>query len=351
MKEDLRPVLSGPRSPDRCRVGGPFFEDLARGQVLEDAPAVTLTDGWTAMYQAMFGDRLSLALDAPLTASVTGLDRVVHPSLVCHIAIGQSTWFSQRVVGNLFYRGLVMLRPVHVGDTLSTRTEVVALKENRRRPGRDATGLVVLHVRTVNQRGEPVLDFWRCPMIPLRDGSSDTGHADDVDLATGDVDRKTMHAAVPPTWRLDVFRERLAHREHFKDIRQGAAYEIEGRETVTSAPELVRLTLNRAATHLDAAASAYGRRLVYGGHVVSIAGAQMSRALPNIATFIAWRRCDHNGPVFEGDVLRTDVEIDDIEPLGAGHGLVGMTVTTYADRGDGSAEELVLTWRPVVLMA
>ena len=72
---------------------------------------------------------------------------LAHPNLVCDVAIGQSTGPTQRVRGNLFYRGLVLERPVFLGETLRTRTEVVALKQNRRRDGRLGGGLVALRIR------------------------------------------------------------------------------------------------------------------------------------------------------------------------------------------------------------
>ena len=65
---------------------------------------------------------------------MTGAEQpLAHPNLVCDVAIGQSTGPTQRVLGNLFYRGLILLTPVLIGDTLRTRTEVVALKQNSRR--------------------------------------------------------------------------------------------------------------------------------------------------------------------------------------------------------------------------
>ena len=107
------------RTAARVRVGGPFFEDFRPGQVFEDAPALTLTFGHAAMHQAIVGDRLRLALDKELSKEVTGRDEaLVHPNLVTDVAIGQSTGPTQRVLGNLFYRGLVLLRPVFRGDTL-----------------------------------------------------------------------------------------------------------------------------------------------------------------------------------------------------------------------------------------
>ena len=56
---------------NRVRVGGPYFEDLARGQVYADAPGLTLTSGLGALHQALSGDRLRLPLDHELSAAVT----------------------------------------------------------------------------------------------------------------------------------------------------------------------------------------------------------------------------------------------------------------------------------------
>ncbi|HVS41383.1 MAG TPA: MaoC family dehydratase [Candidatus Dormibacteraeota bacterium] len=339
----------------RVRVGGPHFEDLAHGQVFDDAPSVTLTDGHAAVTQAIFGDRLRLPLDAVLCAAVTGSPApLAHPMLVCNVVIGQSTGPSQRVRGNLFYRGLVLLRPVFIGDTLRTRTEVVGLKQNAVREGRQPTGLVALRVRSENQRGEPVLDFWRCPMLPLATPGLRTGHADTFDGIPEELDPAMVAAAVPAGWRLDAFRAACPG-AHFSDLEEGTLYEVEGRDTVTCAPELARLTLNLAQTHTDAGASAYSRRLVYGGHTISIAAAQMVRALPNLVTILAWRGCDHLAPVFEEDVLRSDVEVAGLRRLDAGGGLVDLRVRVHATRAredeQGGGEVEVLDWRLWGLMA
>ena len=330
---------------ERVRIGGPYFEDFGVGQVFDDAPGLTLTWGHAALHQALVGDRLRLPLDAALSREVTGRsDVLVHPNLVCDVAIGQSTGPTQRVRGNLFYRGLVMLRPVFRGDTLRTRTEVVGLKQNRAGSG---TGLVALRIRTENQHEEPVLDFWRCPMIPLRDPGASTGHADRFEGIPEELDMEQVEASVPGDWRLDVFAER-APGHHFADLVPGTVYEVEGRDTVTAAPELARLTLNVAMTHTDAGAGAHGRRLAYGGHTIAVAAAQVTRALPNLVTILAWRRCDHTGPVFEGDILSTELSVDEVHPRERG-GLVDLHAVTSADRGEGA--EPVLDWRLLGLMA
>jgi len=342
-------------SPERIEVGSPWFEDLERGQVFDDAPAVTLTGGHAALHQAAYGDRLRLPLDVELSRAVTGHDQpLAHPNLVCNVAIGQTTFASGRVIGNLFYRGLVLQRPVHLGDTLRTTTTIAALRQNSRRPGRPATGLAVFEMRVTNQRDETVLHFWRCPMLPCRDPEADTGHADSFDEIGAALDLDRLFGSVPPDWRLDAFRKRLPG-VHFEDVREGVVYAVQGRDTVTLAPDIARLTLNVAGAHTDAGASSHGRRLVYGGHTISTAAAQLTRALPNLVTLVAWRSCDHTGPVFEGDVLRSEFEIEGRHPLPQGGGLLDIRARVQAERAEpregAEGEDPVLDWRLVALMA
>jgi acyl dehydratase len=322
-------------------IAGPYYEDLKVGQTFDEAPGLTLTDGHAAVHQAILGDRLRLPLDAHLSRRVTGHDApLAHPGLVCDVAIGQSTLATQRVIANLFYRGLVLRRAPHISDTLRTRTEVVALRDTSARSGRAPTGLAALRVRTVDQHDREVLDFHRCAMLPMRDEAARPGHADDLDAISAELD--PAPSAAIAGWDLRAYRE-LVPGTHADGLSAQTRYVIEGGDTVTCAPELARLSLNVAAAHTDP--SARGRRLVYGGHTIGVALAQVTRALPNLVTVVAWRSCDHLAPVFEGDVLRSTVIVEAVE--GA---LVDLRVETVAQR-EGGEREAVLDWRPIVVMA
>jgi acyl dehydratase len=322
------------------RVAGPYFDELERGQVECGAPALTLTEGHAAVHQAILGGRLRLALDGPLARRVTGAQRpLAHPALVCDVAIGQSTLLTRRVIANLFYRGLVLRRLPCVGDTLRTTTEVVALKQNRGRPDRPATGLAVLRIVTVDQDERPVLDFTRCAMLPLRDPGGATGHADPIEGAPLGFDAATLAAPVAG-WDLAA----LPGSTGFDALVEGTRYELEGGDVVSAAPELARLTLNVAMAHHDRGAGQGGRRLVYGGHTIGLAAAQLTRALPDLATIVAWHGCDHLAPVFEGDTLTSTVELERKEPLPGGGGLVHLRSRVRAKREDGDAAD-VLDWR------
>ena len=318
----------------------PWFEDLEVGTVFTAAPAVTLTEGHAALHQSIAGDRLRLALDRSLAEAVAGAP-IAHPALVWDVAIGQSTVATGRVVANLFYRGLMLRRPVRLGDTLRTTTDVVARRENRPKEGRRPTGLAVLHIRTVDQEDRPVLDFTRCAMLPLRD--EPTGAPGDEVGGAADLDAEPLRAAAEG---LDLAAYRAAvPGPHFDDIPKGWAEEIEGGDVVDSAPALARLTTNVAMAHLDATSTADGRRLVYGGHAIGLAAAQATRALPALVTILGWHACDHTAPVFEGDTLRSRIEVERREPLPGGGGLLHLRSHVSGEESD------VLDWRFVAVLA
>lgn len=325
-------------------ITGPWFEDFHLGLEF-DAPAVTLTEGFAALHQATFGDRLRLPLDHHASRRISAhTEALAHPLLPINIAIGQSTWASQRVKANLFYRGLTLLQPVHLGDTLQTRTKVVGLRQNKAQPGRAATGIVALEMSTTNQHGCEVLHFWRCPMIPCRDPEARTAHADDLDRIGNPVTEADVRRALPSTWQLEECAKwsgrKAAH------ISEGERFRIEARDTITLAPELVRASLNMAMTHTDAKLSYLGDRLVYGGHTISMGFAQITRALPNLLTVLAWESCDHTAPVVENDRLRTECTVTDIVSLDGDRGaLLRIAADVYAARGTPETESKVLDWK------
>ena len=319
--------------------GGPFFDDLSVGQVFDWAPSMTLTSGAAATHQAILGDRMRLPLDAALSAEVTGADAApAHPALVCDVAIGQTTLVTQRVKANLFYRGLRFHRFPVLGDTLSTTTEVVGLKQNSAKPGKPRTGLAALRMTTVDQQGRKVLDFHRCAMLPLRDDAPDTGHADDLSAIGTDAPELPDATA---TWDAAAWRARVPG-PHFDPALAGTVLTSTA-DVVSGAPELARLTLNIAATHHDSRVA--GTRLVYGGHTIGLALAQTTRLLPNLVTVLAWESCDHTGPVHEGDTLYSELHVQAATPLPDGRGgVLTLRSRVFAVAQDGP-DRAVLDWK------
>lgn len=338
--------MNAPDSNLISSVRGPYFDELRVGQVFDESPSVTLTDGQQAVHQAIIGNRLRLSLDDTLAAEVTGQEGLASPGLVWDTSIGQSTSVTQHVKANLFYRGLCFRRFPVVGDTLTTVTTIAGLKENPRRPGHSATGLAALHIVTTDQLDRPVLDFWRCAMLPLSRDDAPPGPSDDLGVIGGDLSASSLAAAVAD-WDLARFRERVPG-QRFADLRIGQTWRVEGADVVSSAPELARLTGNVAAVHHDAAAAS-GRRLVYGGHTIGLALSQVIRALPSMVTVGGWHGCDHTGPVHEDDTLLSTVEIEGLDSLPSG-GLAHVRVKVKATSGGGTPTP-VLDWRFGAVMA
>ena len=101
----------------------------------------------------------------------------------------------------------------------------------------------------------------------------------------------------------------------------------------------------------SATSGSSGRRLVYGGHTISVAAAHATRVIEAIATIVAWERADHLAAVFEGDVLRTGLSVVQTTPLDTGGGLASLRAVVSAVRGDSAAPEPVLDWGFVALVA
>ena len=326
-------------------IDGPYFEDLRHGQRFEDGPGLTLTDGLAAAHRAIVGGRLPLALDADLSQRVLGAGgALAAPNLAWDVAIGQSTTATHTVVANLFYRGVVFRRAPRIGDTLRTVTEVVGLRQNSRRPGRPRTGLAALRISARDQHERPVLDFWRCAMLPLRDADADTGHADDLSSVGADPTAREL-AQVAADWDLDSYRAAVGSSGR---PAAGDVFRVAGGDVVSGAPELARLTLNVAKVHHDEATGAPGR-LVYGGHTIGIALHQAIRALPGMVTVVGWHGCDHIGPVREGDTLTSVIEVEQTVPVANG-ALVHLRSQVCA-RPREAPRSTVLDWRFVALLA
>jgi acyl dehydratase len=328
-------------------VGGPYWEELSVGDLYVEFPAMTLNEGHAALHQAIVGDRLRVALDATLSEQVAGR-RLAHPMLVCDVSIGQSTLPTQRVIGNLFYRRLMLRRLPAIGDTLRTTTEIVALKRNSVKEGRKPTGLAVLHIVTKDQEERAILDYWRCAMLPIDDLDASQPHADDLDQFPADLPADALHATLDGL-DLDAYRAAVPGR-HFADLPGPMTWIVDGGDSVTAATELARLSLNIAKAHTDPGSHHSGKRLVYGGHTIGIAAAQLTKVLPNLVTIIGWHHCNHLAPVFEGDVLRSTVHLEDSEPLPGGGGLVTLRVEVSSQK-ENHGMQPVLDWRLVGAMA
>ena len=311
---------------------GPYYEDLSVGQVLPRQPSVVIDEGMAALYQSMVGERLPMVMDPAVSAAVTGQPgRLASPALVLHLSIGHSTTLTRRTIANLFYRDLRLLRPVFVGQSLATTVTVVALSDSRPRPGRRHRGKALVDIVTTAD-GEPAVTYQRAPLMPQATDEQ-PGHDDDLGTAPP-LDLASYVDLVPAHWD-------FAPLGPGTDWQPGTTVADPARDLVDNALSLVRLINNLAMVHRDAAESPYPQRLLYGGHVVGLAQASLSRVLPGMATVVGWHGCDHTGPAFEGDQVSFRHTLLDTAPAGNGR-IFAVQVEGFAHRDDDPDQ--ILDW-------
>jgi len=207
---------------------------------------------------------------------------------------------SLNAVANLGYAAGTFQAPVYAGDTLSARSEVIGVKANR--DGK--TGVVYVHSVGRNQRDEVVLDYVRWVMVRKRDEASEAPEtvvpelpkavaAEDlvVPFAEGSLDTATSGS--PFLWDDYEVGERIDHVD---------AMTIEEAEHMLA----TRLYHNTAKVHFNQHVEQhgrFGRRIVYGGHVISIARALSFNGLANAVSIAAINGGTHSNPTFAGDTV------------------------------------------------
>ena len=311
---------------------GPYYEDLRVGQELPRQPSVVVDEGMAALYQSMVGERLPMVLDPAVFEAVTGRPgRLASPALVMHLSIGHSTTLTRRAIANLFYRDVRLLRPVLIGQSLATTVTVVALADSRPRPGRPHRGKALVGIVTTAD-GEPAVSYQRAPLLPQA-GDEQPGHDDDLG-SSSPLDLAAHAELVPAHWDFTPLGPGT-------EWQPGTTIADPARDVVDNALALVRLTNNLAMVHRDAAESPYPQRLLYGGHVVGLAQASLSRVLTGTATVVGWHACDHTAPAFEGDQVSFRHTLLDTAPAGRGRALA-VQVEGFAHRSD--EPEKILDW-------
>ena len=316
---------------------GPYYEDMEPGMVFPSPPALLVDSGMASTYQTIVGESLPLVLDSRISELVTGSsNRILSPGLLLHLSIGASTVATKKVVANLFYRDVRILRPISLGETLQTTTEVVAMQDSTPKENRSPRGKVLLKIST-KANDELVLSYYRCPLVRLR-GDALPGHQGDLG-ETSDLNLASYEQNSYENWDLShLGKNRINANGVVKDPLK---------DVVDQALGLVRLTQNMAAIHRDSTASPYPHRLVYGGHTVALAQASLSRIFPNTATILGWHTCDHTGPVFEGDLLSFEHEIINDKQYGNGQ-IRAVRSRVYVHREDEAPKE-VLDWISISL--
>ena len=280
---------------------GRFFEDFRIGQQINHATPRTVTTGDVAVYNGLFGPRFAVQ-SSDIFAQKIGYPRSpLDDLLVFHVIFGKTVPdISLNAVANLGYADCRFLKPVYPGATLNAVSEVIGLKENSSKK----TGIVYVRSRGFDETGQPVLEFARWVMVRKRDESSPKP-AEKVPELPKIVEPARLGAGCPQIKMSDYDNTLAGNPHHFGDYKVGEKIDHVDGVTVEEAEHMIatRLYQNTARIHFNnfiEGKGRFGRRLIYGGHAISLARSLSFNGLGNAFHLAAINGGRHVAPLFAG---------------------------------------------------
>ena len=317
---------------------GRFFEDYRIGQVLEHAVPRTVGAGERALYHALYPARHALYSSDAFAQSCGLTSAPLDDMIAFHTVFGKTVPdVSLNAVANLGYAEGRWLKPVWPGDTLRSVSEVIGLKQN----SNGKTGVVWVRTRGLNQSGEAVLEYVRWVMVRKRDADAPAPDTSVPDLAKS-VDPADL--AVPEGLDFSGYDTALAGEPHrWGEYEIGEQIDHVDGVTIEEAEHMMatRLWQNTAKVHFDTSARPDGTRLIYGGHVISMARARSFNGLANAQMVVGLNAGAHANPCLAGDTVRAWSEVlDKAETSAPGIGALRLRLvatkggTPFALRGE-----------------
>ena len=313
---------------------GNYFEDFKVGQALPHATPLTVGSGDVSLYRALTGSRHAL-YSAETVAKANGFNALpIDPLLAFHVVFGKTVPdISLNAVANLGYAEGHFLQPVYPGDTLRAVSEVIGLKEN----SNGKTGVVYVRTQGLNQRDEAVLSYVRWVMVNKKDPSNPAPEA-----IIPDLEKAVSPSALAPHGHYRNWDDTLAGSNlRFDTYEIGEKLNHVDGMTVEEAEHQIatRLYQNTAKVHFDGFGqkeSRFGKRLIYGGVVISIARALSFNGLANACEMLAINAGTHAGPLFAGDTVYAWSEVLDKAELSDTVGALRLRLVAVKDQDPGT---------------
>jgi 2-methylfumaryl-CoA hydratase len=317
---------------------GNFFEDFRLGQLLVHAPPRTVTTGDVAVYQALFGSRFAVNSSDPFARTLGLPGAPIDSMLAFHLVFGRTVAdVSLNAIANLGYAGCRFGMPVYPGDTLMADSRVIGLRQNK--DGK--TGVVYVHSTGLNQRGETVLDFYRWVMVRKRDTDAP---APDAVLPAMPASVPVTELACPFTIQPGAFDVARSGSDFlWDDYTVGERIDHVDGMTIEEAEHMLatRLYQNTAKVHFNQhleRAGRFGKRIVYGGHIISLARALSYNGLANALCVAAIHGGRHSAPSFAGDTIYAWSEVLSCEALPGRSDIGALRLRTVATKDCACAD-------------
>jgi 2-methylfumaryl-CoA hydratase len=298
--------------------------------VIAHATPRTITDGDRALYGSLYPTRFAVPSSAAFAAACGLTNAPVEELIGFHIAFGKTVPdVSLNAVANLGYAELRFHRPLSSGDTLTTSSEVIGLKEN----SNGKTGVVYVRSTAIDQNGDVAIDWARWVMVNKRDQTAPAPETVVPELAKV-VDPSDL---VVPTGldfsRYDFVAAGEQHR--WDDYEVGEKIDHVDGVTLSDAEHMMatRLWQNTAKVHFNVEARPDGNRLIYGGHIISMARALSFNGLANAQLVSAVNAGAHTAPAFAGDTVYAWSEVlDKAETAAPGVGALRLRLVATKGR-------------------
>ncbi|SEW28629.1 L-erythro-3-methylmalyl-CoA dehydratase [Cognatiyoonia koreensis] len=311
---------------------GRFFDDYKVGDVITHAVPRTVAEGERALYHALYPARGAL-YSSDMFAQDCGLESSPLDDLIAfHIVFGKTVPdVSLNAVANLGYAEGRWLAPVWPGDTLTSTSEVIGVKQN----SNGKSGVVWVRTTGRNQMDVPVLEYVRWVMVRKQ------GDAPAPDTVIPDLQKSVLPGdlVVPEGLDFTDYDFALAGEPHrLGDYKVGEVIDHVDGVTIEEAEHMIatRLWQNTAKVHFDATNRPDGKRLIYGGHVISMARALSFNGLANAQMIVALNGGAHANPCFAGDTVRAWSEVLDTADTDA-PGVGAIRLRLVATKGKAGA--------------
>ncbi|MDD2867083.1 MaoC family dehydratase [Neomegalonema sp.] len=312
---------------------GNFFEDFTLGRKLVHATPRTLTEGDRALYTALYPARFALQSSDAFAQGCGLPSSPLDDLIVFHTVFGKTVPdVSLNAVANLGYAEGRFLAPVRPGATLRAESEVIGLKEN----ANGETGVVYVRTRGFDQNGATVLEYVRWVMVRKRDKANPAPEAVVPTLARA---ISAADLAIPAGFKASGYDFALAGAPHrWGDYEIGEKIDHVDGATVEEAEHMLatRLWQNTAKVHFNQHTESkgrFGKRLIYGGHVLSLARALSFNGLANAFQIAAINGGTHVAPLFAGDTVYAWSEVlDKAETSDPGIGALRLRLVAVKNR-------------------
>jgi 2-methylfumaryl-CoA hydratase len=290
---------------------GRYFENFVLNEVIQHATPRTISVGDSALYIALTGSRNPLHCSEPFACKLGYKTTPVDDLLAFHIAFGKTVPdISVNAVANLGYADVRFLRPVFAGDTLSTSSQVIGLKQN----SSGKNGVVWVRSTCVNQNNTPVISWVRWVMVHKNDLNAPAPKTLIPELPSY---VKAENLNFPENFSIKNFdANATAGKNYWEDYQIGERINHAAGMTINPSDHTLatRLYQNNARLHFDDQLMA-GKRLVYGGVVISLCRSLSYEGLENAICILAINAGTHVSPSYAGDTIYTFTEILDVWKL------------------------------------